>query len=127
MKNTVATLLAVAIGLLTIPGSADAHHGFAAFDTKTEITLKGTVMEFHFVNPHCVVEFEVKDENGKVRKWQGELTSANRLTPIGWRPNSLKAGDEVTITGYPGKNGTPAVWVNKIASNGQVLKLVNRD
>jgi hypothetical protein len=120
------TVLAAAISFLAMPRSADAHHGFAAFDTKTEVTLKGTVTDFHFVNPHCVVEFDVKDDKGEVRKWQGELTSANRLVPLGWRPNSLKAGDEVTITGYPGKNGAPAVWINKLMSNGQVLKLGSR-
>ena len=127
MKSTLLTFLLTAIGFLAMPGPAHAHHGFAAFYTNTEITLKGIVTDFHFVNPHCVVEFDVKDDKGEVRNWHGELTSANRLTPLGWRPNSLKAGDEVTITGYPGKNNAPAVWINKLVSNGQVLKVGSRD
>ena len=46
---------------LAAGGWAIAHHGLAAFDRTTEITLEGTVTEFHFVNPHCIVDFEVKD------------------------------------------------------------------
>jgi hypothetical protein len=53
--------------LLLITVSAVAHHGYAAFDTSAEITLKGTVTDFHFVNPHCVIEIDVKDDKGQVR------------------------------------------------------------
>ena len=123
MKNSLLTILAMTIGLLVAPGPADGHHGYAAFDTKTEVTLKGTVTDFHFVNPHCVVEFEVKDDKGENRTWQGELTSASHLTPKGWTANSLQAGDELTITGYRAKNGAAAMWITRILlSNGQELK-----
>jgi hypothetical protein len=124
MKNTALTLLAVATGLLLMPRSAGAHHGLAAFDQKTVVTLKGTVTDFHFVNPHSVVEFDVKDDKGQVQAWKGELSSSGALAAKGWSATSLQAGDELTITGYPAKNGALSLWATKLLlSNGQELKL----
>src|ERR1700683_1839998 len=107
MKNILLLLLAVA-------GLASAHHGYAAFDTTAEVTLKGTVTDFHFTNPHCVVEFDVKDDKGQVQTWKAERASANHPAPKGWTESSVQAGDEVTITGYRAKNGAPSLWVTKI-------------
>jgi hypothetical protein len=124
MKNMFLPLLSIAAGFLLAAGSASAHHGYAAFDTSAEVTLKGTVTDFHFTNPHTVVEFDVKDEQGKVRNWKAELTSANHLAPKGWTEASVQAGDELAITGYRAKNGSPSLWVTKIRlANGQELKL----
>jgi hypothetical protein len=124
MKNILLTLLALAAGSLAVPRSAAGHHGYAAFDTTAEVTLKGTVTDFHFTNPHCVIEFDVKDEKGQVQNWKAELTSANHLAPKGWTESSVQAGDELAITGYRAKNGAPSLWVNKIRlASGQELKV----
>jgi hypothetical protein len=63
----------VAAALLLNSHLAHAHHGWAAFlsEPGSDITLKGTVKEFHFVNPHSVFELEVKDEKGQVQVWEG--------------------------------------------------------
>jgi len=120
MKNLLLFILA---GLFLIPGAVSAHHGYAAFDTTAEVTLKGTVTDFHFVNPHCV-EFDVKDDKGQVQNWKAELTSANHLAPKGWTETTVQAGDELAITGYRAKNGAPSIWVTKIRlANGEELKL----
>ena len=88
------------------------------------MTFKGTVTDFHFVNPHCVVEFEVKDDHGDVREWQGELTSSSHLAPRGWTANSLESGDEITVTGYRAKNGAPSLWITRIVlPTGKELKI----
>jgi hypothetical protein len=117
MKNIFLLLLAAA-------GLAIAHHGYAAFDTTAEVTLKGTVTDFHFVNPHSVIEFDVKDDKGQVRNWKAELTSANHLAPKGWTESSVQTGDELAITGYRAKNGAPSLWVTKIRlANGEEIKL----
>jgi hypothetical protein len=124
MKNLFLLLVTMAAGFVLTPGSASAHHGYAAFDTSAEVTLKGTVTDFHFTNPHCVVEFDVKDDKGQVQNWKAELTSANHLVPKGWSETSVQAGDELAITGYRAKNGAPSLWVNKIRlANGQELKV----
>jgi hypothetical protein len=110
--------------LLVLAAAALAHHGYAAFDTSAEITLKGTVTDFHFTNPHCVIEIDVKDDNGQVRNWKCELTSANHLAPKGWTEGSIQPGDQLAITGYRAKNGSPSLWVNKIhMASGEDLKI----
>jgi hypothetical protein len=114
MKNFLLTLLALAAGSVAVPGTADGHHGYAAFDTTATVTLKGTVTDFHFVNPHCVIELDVKDDKGQMQNWKAELTSANHLAPKGWSESSVQAGDELAITGYRAKNGAPSLWVTKI-------------
>lgn len=123
MKNILSTLLAAAV-LFVAPNSAKGHHGWAQFDTKAQLTLKGTVTDFHFVNPHSIVEFDAKDDKGEVRQWQGELTSPSHLAPLGWTATSLQSGDEIKITGYRAKNGAPSIWVTRIVlANGQELKI----
>ena len=98
-----------------------AHHGQAAFNQTTRVTLKGTVTDFHFVNPHCVVEFDVKDPSGRVEHWQAEMTSPSNLK--GWTATSLEAGNVVTITGYRAKSGALYLWTLELSSsNGMMLK-----
>jgi hypothetical protein len=110
--------------LLVLAAAALAHHGYAAFDTSAEITLKGAVTDFHFTNPHCVIEIDVKDEKGQVQNWKCELTSANHLAPKGWTEATVQPGDELAITGYHAKNGSPSLWVTKIhLANGEDLKI----
>lgn len=100
---------------LAAGGWASAHHGLAAFDQTKEITLKGTVTEFHFVNPHCVVDFEVKDEKGEIQLWQAEMTSPVHLK--GWTATSLEPGNVVTVTGYRAKSGAFYLRVLKLTSS----------
>ena len=65
---------------------AFAHHSFAAeFDAKRPVELKGTLLELEWVNPHAWIHMEVKDESGKVTKWDCELGSPNLLMRSGWR------------------------------------------
>jgi uncharacterized protein DUF6152 len=97
---------------------ASAHHGLAAFDQTHKVTLKGTVTEFHFVNPHSVVEFEVKDDQGHVQKWQAEMTSPVHLK--GWTATSLEPGNVVTVTGYRAKSGALYLWVTNLSSSNGV-------
>src|SRR5436190_1757725 len=69
MQNTLLSFFALPAVLLLSPVSAAAHHGWAAFASEpgSQITLKGIVKEFHFVNPHSVVELAVKDDKGQVQ------------------------------------------------------------
>jgi hypothetical protein len=123
MKNTLMSLLAL-VAFFSHSELACAHHGWTAFASDTQITLKGTVKEFHFVNPHSVVEFEVADGKGQVQSWEGEMTSRSNLAPRGWSATSLEDKEEITITGYPAKNGSHAMRVTKIVlSNGKELRL----
>jgi len=126
MKHAL-VFLGLAATILVVPRTAEGHHGYAAFDQKTVVTLKGTVTDFHFVNPHSVAEFDVKDDQGQVQQWHAEMPSRSALSPRGWTPNSLKPGDELTISGYRAKNGSPSLWVTRIFANGQELKLAHEN
>ncbi len=124
MKSALLTCLGLAAILLVHPHPLEAHHGWAEFDLNQEITLDGTVTDFHFVNPHCVVEFNAKDAKGRMRKWQGEFASPAQLTKKGWNAASLQPGDMLTLSGYAAKNDVPAIHVLRIRlSNGEEVKV----
>ena len=124
MKGILLTFLATAAGFLLMPGFAKGHHGWAAFDSKSAVTLQATVTDFRFLNPHSVVEFDAKDDKGQVQKWQGELTSASRLSTKGWTATTLEPGNEITITGYRAQSGVRVLRITKIlSSNGAEIKI----
>ena len=102
------------VALAGFAGAAFAHHGTANYDTNKTISVKGVVTGFDFVNPHVEIFWEAKDESGAKQKWQGELTSPNRLTRAGWSKNSIKTGDTITIGGYPSKSGSNEIWIQKV-------------
>ena len=101
-------------GVLLFAGAAFAHHGTANYDTNKTVTVKGTVTDFQFVNPHVIIAMDVKGIDGKTVHYQGELTSPNRLTRLGWDKNVIKVGDTLTIGGYPTKSGSPEIWIQKV-------------
>jgi hypothetical protein len=98
-----------------------AHHSAAAYESSKQITVTGTVTEFHFVNPHVLIYMSAKDESGATRKWQGELTSPNRLVRVGWNKDIMKTGDAIALTGYPAKDGGNSIRITKVVLKGQPL------
>lgn len=119
MRNTLA-IVASAIMLLSAPLLA--HHGAAALDTGKEITLKGTVTQWIWSNPHCFLQFDAKDDTGAVRNWAVETQNPTAMTQRGWARSSFKAGDEVTVTVEPVKNGAPiGRLLTVILPNGEKL------
>jgi hypothetical protein len=123
MKIAALTVLSLAAGLFVIPGSVSAHHGWVDFDEKAEVKVSGTVTAFYFFNPHCVVEFDVQDDNGHMQKWQGEFASKGELSRKGWTPASLGAGDKLTLTGHPAKDGSRSIHVIAIRMPNGEMKL----
>jgi hypothetical protein len=96
-----------AVAATTFVTSALAHHSFAMFDAQQTVTMQGTVKEFEWVNPHSWLRFTVNDEKaGKPVVWAIELSSPGRLVTMGMRADSLKVGDQVSVTFHPMKDGT---------------------
>ena len=114
MKSKRMAIFALMAGLMTLASVAFAHHGTANYDTSKTVTVKGAVSDFQFINPHVLIAMDGKDESGKLQKWQGELTSPNRLSRAGWTKSSVKPGDTLTISGYPAKSGSPEIWIQKV-------------
>ena len=119
MKNR---LWAIAL-FIASAGIALAHHGNAAFESSKTVAVKGTVTEFAFLNPHCQVYFEVKNDKGEIEKWQGELTAPAKLQRAGWTKRSLKPGDAVSIEGNPAKNGAHTLWIRKLVGPAGEMQL----
>jgi hypothetical protein len=107
MNNRLLTLFAVATILLAVCGPASAHHGTAAYDETNPITLKGTVTEFLWENPHSHIRINVKDEKGDTVSWVAETFAPGKLARDGWTRNIVKPGDQVTVSVSPAKDGTP--------------------
>jgi len=105
MKTLVALLPA-----LLCAGVLFAHHGNSAYDETVRVPIKGTVTEFVWVNPHSQIYLDVKDKSGKIVHWGVETNSPGILSRAGWRRNSLKPGDEITIILCPAKNGQPVAY-----------------
>lgn len=123
-RKTFLSICVTTIGLLILSGPATAHHGNAAYDLDNPITLKGTVTEFAWSNPHVQIYFDVKDDKGKVVHWASETVSPGLLSRAGWSKTELKPGDEITITLGPARNGAPIGFALKVVlANGKVLQL----
>jgi Family of unknown function (DUF6152) len=100
------TVLAL-VAVFAIPsGVAVAHHSNAEYGDKM-VTMNGTVKEYRWRNPHVTVVWDVKQTDGKVTTWRGELASVTSVMGHGLTKNSLKPGDEIKIAVFPSKLGTP--------------------
>jgi Family of unknown function (DUF6152) len=114
MKNWLLLLLVVPFGLLLGSHPTSAHHGTSPYDSTKLTTVKGTVTDFQFINPHVEIYVEVQDDKGKVEKWVGEANSPNVLTRHGWRRDIIRPGDQVTVIGNRAKNGTFMLRLQKV-------------
>jgi DNA/RNA endonuclease YhcR with UshA esterase domain len=122
MNKRRAALLALSVIFLFGASVTFAHHGTANFDTTKSVTVKGTVSNFQFINPHVIISLDVKDDKGTVVTWAGALTSPNHLMRSGWTKETLKNGDVITLSGFPAKTGAPEVWIQKVVlENGTAL------
>jgi hypothetical protein len=99
-----------------------AHHGTAAYDTDKKITLKATVTEWFWANPHCFLKFDAKDDKGNVAHWATETSNPSDMVNLGWSKDTFKPGDVITVTFIPVKNGNPIGRVESVVlANGQTL------
>src|SRR6202790_4721678 len=120
MKTRAFAFFALAVGSLIASAPASAHHGASAYDTKKLTTLKGTVTDFQFMNPHSEIFFEVKDANGKVEKWSAEAASMTPMARLGGSSDLFKPGGQITVVGNRARNGSPAMRLSKVVlANGK--------
>src|ERR1700758_4444512 len=122
MRSKVIAALVLAVGVVTFSVPLMAHHGTAAFQNDKKVTAKGTVAEWLWSNPHCLLSVDVKGDDGKVVRWVGETQNPVTMTNVGWSKAAIRAGDEVTITILPVKNGMPLGRLVSVAlPNGKTL------
>jgi Family of unknown function (DUF6152) len=110
-----ATIVALALSLSALTWPVAAHHSFAAeFDADKPVQITGTVTKVEWMNPHARFYVDVKNEQGAVANWNIELGPPVVLQRLGWRHDSLKPGDQVTVEGYSAKDGTKTANAKKV-------------
>jgi len=118
MKKFMAFGLLLA-GALVGTQSAIAHHSFSAeFDRNKPMKLEGVVTKVEWTNPHVWIYLNVKDANGKVTNWGAELGPPHGLQGGGWRRDTLKTGDVISVNGSLAKNGSNRVNASTITLAG---------
>ena len=114
MKIKLLVSWGVLSGLLSMPTLLFAHHGGSEYDTKNLKTMKGTVTEYYWANPHCQIFLDVRDDSGKTVNWGIETLAPAVLRRAGWNPQLLKPGEVVTVVIAPSKKGTPIGMIRKM-------------
>ncbi len=100
------TLSATATLLLAVfIGAASAHHSTTIYDSDNPIELSGTVVEWKFTNPHCIIELGVRGDSGETEIWSLEGSNTSILFRRGWTPSTLQAGDKITVRVRPLRSG----------------------
>lgn len=112
------TLAGVAVSLLSVP--ALAHHSFAMFDREITLEVEATVNELQWTNPHTWLELTAVDENGEPVPLALEMSSPTSMARSGWTPRTVVAGDKVTVTYHPMKDGTAeGQFLHMVLENGE--------
>ena len=119
---SVMVTLALAFGAVSL----SAHHSWPVNMDKL-VTVKGTVMQFEWANPHPMITLEVKTDDGKVEKWLIGGPAINRMEANGWTKNTVKAGDVITGTGYQFSDGQKIIRLERVVlPDGKEMRLYGR-
>jgi len=120
MWSRIAMALAITVGWVA---PVEAHHSFAMFDKNKPMTIKGVVTRIEWTNPHAYLYVETTGEQGRKQLYALECSSPNELARWGWKRNTLKVGESVTLGMFPVRDGRPAGLVFSVKkADGTVLK-----
>jgi ribosomal protein L21E len=123
VRNKLGAMPLLVVGFLAVSFPLFAHHGNASYDTEKTVTVKGTVTEYVWANPHVFVKVDAKDEAGNTLHWVIEAQNLVQQATLGWTNTTFKPGDQVVIDVTPSKNGRPiGRFKGRIVINGQQFK-----
>ena len=124
MKALLVSVVALALVSGAVPLSA--HHSWPV-NMSQLVTVKGTVMEFEWANPHPMITLEVRSDDGKVEKWLVGGPAINRMEANGWTKTTVKPGDVITGTGYQFSDGQKIIRLERIVfADGKEMRLYGR-
>lgn len=112
--QTKLTALLLLAGVLVVSSPAIAHHGNAAYDGTVTVLKDATVTRLSWQNPHTIVQFDVKGDNGEPVHWSAELGSPSALSLIGWTKTSVTPGDVITVYIHQAKSKNPVGRIEHI-------------
>ena len=98
---------AATLSLTAFVDTASPHHSTAIYDSENPVELRGTVVEWRFVNPHCMILLEVTDDEGNTATWSLEGSNTSLLIRRGWTPMTLRPADKIVVTVRPLRSGVP--------------------
>jgi len=119
-----------AIGLsFQLSATTYAHHSFSAqYDSSKPVEMRGTVTKVEWTNPHARVYIDVRDDKGQTANWNFEMASPNILVRNGWKQNTVKIGDQITVSGYLARRGDRMAIAGAVAdANGKPIFDSNPD
>ncbi len=123
MRTKLGTISLLVVGFMAASLPLLAHHGNAAYDTAKTVTVKGTVTDYIWANPHVFLKVDAKDESGNTLHWVIEGQNAVTQATAGWSNSTFKPGDQVIVDVTPAKNGRPiGRFKGRIEIIGQVFK-----
>ena len=121
MRHVLKTII-LSLAFFALCAPIVAHHGNAAYDYSKTVTLKGTVVEWTWANPHCFLKLDVKDDKGDIEQWTIEAGNPPAISHSGWSRTSFKPGDVITVDVMPVKNGGTIGRFRKVTlADGTVL------
>ena len=118
-KLTVISLLAVGLTAVSVP--LFAHHGAAVYDTSKKVTVKGTVTEWFWANPHCFLKVDAKNDSGDTTHWVIESAGTASVANQGWSKSMFKPGDEVVVDVTPYRTQPAAALLGRFAAGRVVI------
>ena len=108
-------LIGVCIAAILVVIPVYAHHPFSAeYDANKPVTLTGTVTKVDWSNPHAYIHMDVKGQDGKMANWTMELGNPKKLQDAGWKKDSVKMGDQVTVEGWQARDGSNRANANTV-------------
>ena len=126
MKNTLSALAVVILALVAAAVPLSAHHSWPV-DMSKLVTVKGTVTEFMWENPHPMITLEVRTNDGKAEKWVVGGPAINRMEANGWTKATVKPGDLITGTGYQFGDGQKIIRLEKVVlADGKEIRVYAR-
>ena len=126
MMRTFLTSAVVILGLMSTNGVLSAHHSWPVSYEK-QVTVKGTVKDISWMNPHPMFTVEVKTADGKTEKWSIGGPALNRMEGNGWSATTVKVGDVITGTGYQFMDGQKIIRLERVVlPDGKELRVYGR-
>jgi hypothetical protein len=124
MINVLRTISYAVVILLAASVPLFAHHGNASYDTTKTVTVKGTVTDYIWSNPHVFVKVDAKDDSGNTVHWIIEGQNPVSMMAISWTRNTFKPGDEVEIDAMQAKNGNPVAFLGSASPSAPRRRIV---
>ena len=105
MNGKLPIILSLGLAVSIFSSPVVAHHGGAAYDADKRVTVKGTVTDWLWSNPHCILQLDATDDGGQVVHWVTETENPSTMIRSGWTKDAFKVGDEISVILVPPKNG----------------------